>query len=145
MADSTLDPDNMPVPDRQLGKGHGTGALGTSDTSDTGSDIVGGIGLSPFDGDADDVNSGMVGSSDDPHGGAGSDFGDPNLESDSDSSGTGERAAAGRDSTAVDDPEVGVDQIILAGEGGTADGLDEAELADIDPVHDKPGRAKQDR
>ena len=34
---STLDPDNFPsAPDRVLGRGHGTGALGPSDTSDSG-------------------------------------------------------------------------------------------------------------
>jgi hypothetical protein len=38
---STLDPDNFPEsPDRSLGKGHGTDALGPSDISDTGSDVV---------------------------------------------------------------------------------------------------------
>lgn len=36
---STLDPDNFPdPPDRKLGTGHGTGALGPSDSSDSGSD-----------------------------------------------------------------------------------------------------------
>lgn len=42
MVGSTLNPDNFPaVPDRVLGRGHGTGALGPSDTSDSGSDITG--------------------------------------------------------------------------------------------------------
>ena len=43
MASSTLDPDNIPEPDRQLSKGHGTRALGPSDTSDSGSDVQGGL------------------------------------------------------------------------------------------------------
>lgn len=38
MATSTLDPDNIPEPDRRLGKGHGTVSLGPSDTSDIDSD-----------------------------------------------------------------------------------------------------------
>lgn len=42
MADSTLDPDNLPAgADRILGSGHGTRALGPSDNSDSGSDMVG--------------------------------------------------------------------------------------------------------
>ncbi|SHN38250.1 hypothetical protein SAMN05192549_10984 [Duganella sacchari] len=42
MADSTLDPDNIPAgTDRILGKGHGTRALGPSDNSDSGSDVTG--------------------------------------------------------------------------------------------------------
>ena len=43
---STLDPDNFPeAPDRTLGVGHGTGALGPSDSSDSGSDLVGASGM----------------------------------------------------------------------------------------------------
>ncbi len=43
---STLDPDNFPdPPDRSLGTGHGTGALGPSDSSDSGSDLIGAAGL----------------------------------------------------------------------------------------------------
>ena len=39
---STLDPDNMPVePDRELRKGHGTGALGPLDYSYSGSSLLG--------------------------------------------------------------------------------------------------------
>lgn len=42
MADSTLDPDNIPAgADRVLGRGHGTRALGPSDNSDSGSDVSG--------------------------------------------------------------------------------------------------------
>jgi hypothetical protein len=43
---STLDPDNFPgAPDRSLGKGHGVDALGPSDVTDSGSDVVGGPGF----------------------------------------------------------------------------------------------------
>ena len=49
---STLDPDNFPErPDRSLGRGHGVDALGPSDISDSGSDVVGGPG---FAGNLDD-------------------------------------------------------------------------------------------
>jgi hypothetical protein len=42
MADSTLDPDNIPVgSDRTLGSGHDKRSLGPSDTSDSGSDLTG--------------------------------------------------------------------------------------------------------
>ena len=44
MSTSSLDPDLIPGKDRQLGKGHGTGALGPSDLSDSGSDAIGGPG-----------------------------------------------------------------------------------------------------
>jgi hypothetical protein len=80
-------------------KGHGTGALGPSDSTDSGSDIVGGPGLNRDDGlplqrgttSDPDVDSSPTN--------AGADLGDANLDSDSDRYGTGERAAAGRDST----------------------------------------------
>jgi len=81
---STLDPDNLPAPkDRELGKGHGTGALGPSDSSDSGSDMQGG---SPGDGDAE-------------------------LDSDTDAGGTGERASVGRDSPAPDGGDIDVDHV----------------------------------
>lgn len=77
MSESTLDPDNVPVGnDRSLGKGHGTGALGPSDSSDSGSDVQGGA----------------------PGHRAGPELGDPGLESDSDAEGTGERGGVGLDS-----------------------------------------------
>jgi hypothetical protein len=91
MASSTIEHDDVTPPTRT--KGHGTAALGPSDSSDSGSDIVGGPGL-----------TGGRGST------AGPDIGDANLDSDSDRNGTGERAAAGRDSTPPTDT-------VLRGEG----------------------------
>lgn len=83
---STLDPDNFPtLPDRSLGQGHGTGALGPSDSSDSGSDVSGG--------------------------GAGAELGDADLDSDTDSRGTGERAAVGRDTTEKDGADIDVDHV----------------------------------
>ena len=109
---STLDPDNFPeAPDRTLGIGHGTGALGPSDTSDSGSDLIGAAGLAGEDvldfdtGTTSDLEAGSAG------GTAGPDVGDANLDSDSDSGGTGERAAAGRDSVARDGADIDVDRI----------------------------------
>jgi hypothetical protein len=109
---STLDPDNFPdPPDRKLGSGHGTGALGPSDSSDSGSDLVGAAGLAgeemlDFDtGTTSDLEAGHAG------GTAGPDVGDADLDSDSDSGGTGERAAAGRDSVVRDGADIDVDRI----------------------------------
>lgn len=112
MATSTLDPDNLPLGnDRVLGRGHGTGALGPSDSSDSGSDLFGAPGL------ARQVQTGLVtGANDDPEDGtagctAGPDVGDANLDSDSDAGGTGERAAAGRDAVIPDGADIDVDHI----------------------------------
>ena len=109
---STLDPDNFPdPPDRTLGIGHGTGALGPSDTSDSGSDLIGAAGLAGADmldfdsGTTSDLEASSAG------GTAGPDVGDANLDSDSDSGGTGERAAAGRDTVARDGADIDVDHI----------------------------------
>jgi hypothetical protein len=112
---STLDPDNFPeAPDRSLGKGHGIGALGPSDTSDSGSDVMGGPGLGDdiddemldFDrGNTSDLEAGRAGDT------AGPDVGDANFSSDSDAGGTGERATAGRDATARDGADIDTDHI----------------------------------
>jgi hypothetical protein len=113
---STLDPDNFPEsPDRSLGKGHGTDALGPSDTSDTGSDVAGGPGLA-IGLDKDDIIDLEGGTTSDLEqsqagGQAGPDVGDANLDSDSDSGGTGERAAAGRDTVARDGGDIDADHI----------------------------------
>ena len=113
---STLDPDNFPeAPDRTLGTGHGIGALGPSDSSDSGSDVVGGPGLVQGQDDKLDLGSGTTSDLEAGSAGgtAGPDLGDADLDSDSDSdsSGTGERAAAGRDSVARDGADIDVDHI----------------------------------
>ena len=85
-------------------KGHGTGALGPSDSTDSGSDIVGGPGLNHDDGLP--LQRGTTSDPDQDRNGAtaGPDIGDADLDSDSDRYGTGERGAAGRDSTeAIDE------------------------------------------
>ena len=111
MADSTLDPDFLTGGrDRSLGRGHGTDALGPSDLSDTGSDLQGpglarDVGLGMEEGTTSDPDSSLAGGS------AGPDVGDANLDSDSDSGGTGERAAAGRDSIEADGDDIDVDQV----------------------------------
>jgi hypothetical protein len=91
------------------GKGHGTDALGPSDSSDTGSDITGGPGIAPDEatldrprGTTSDLDRTRRRKT------AGPDIGDENLDSDSDSTGTGERAAAGRDAPPPTDEDLGV-------------------------------------
>jgi hypothetical protein len=117
---STLDPDNMPRGrDRRWGRGHGSGALGPSDASDSGSDLLGGSGL------ADQVDPGLArGYGNAVEGGpggetAGPDIGDADLDSDSDTGGTGERAAAGRDTVAPDGSDINVDHVESLGEPGS--------------------------
>ena len=118
MSSSTLNPDNLPAGrDRRIGRGHGTEALGPSDSSDTGSDLVGAHGL------AHDVDRfGLErGTNEDPDESraadtGGPDVGDGNLDSDSDAEGSGERAAAGRDTPAADSRDIDVDHIEEDGE-----------------------------
>ena len=117
MANSTLEQTGEEAP--VLGRGHGTIALGPSDSSDSGSDVVGGPGL------ARDLGL-ETGATSDPEGGvtggtAGPDIGDADLDSDTDSRGTGERAAAGRDATVRDGQDIGVDRIVDGSEIGVTD------------------------
>ena len=111
MADSTLDPDYLAGrSDRSLGRGHGTDALGPSDLSDTGSDmqgvgLSGDVGLDMDEGTTSDPERSTAGGS------AGPDVGDANLDSDTDSGGTGERASAGRDSVEADGDDIDIDQV----------------------------------
>ena len=97
MARSTLNTTGESNP--RVRKGHGTRALGPSDSTDSGSDITGGPGLNRDDGLP--LQRGTTSDPDvDPRGAtAGPDIGDADLDSDSDRHGTGERGAAGRDST----------------------------------------------
>jgi hypothetical protein len=116
--------------------GTGTGALGPSDTSDSGSDIVGGDGAV----DADDLDL-TSGTNHDVRRapGAGADIGDANLDSDSDSSGTGERAEAGRDILRREAPDIAPDHVEGTDEIVTdvdALGIDDGELDVAEPQDD---------
>ncbi|WP_241673281.1 hypothetical protein [Lacisediminimonas profundi] len=130
MADSTLDPANFGRPDRKLGSGHGTRALGPSDISDSGSDIMGSAGLAH-----DELIALDTGTNSDPESGsaahtAGPDIGDADLSSDSDSSGTGEHATAGRDTVARAGSDIGFDEIQNIADLRLEEDISEA--ADID-------------
>lgn len=132
MATSPLDPSNLSGRrDRSLGRGHGTRALGPSDSSDTGSDIVGAPGLAgQVDGFG--IDRGNTNESEESSAGntAGPDVGDANLDSDSDRSGTGETAAASRDAVAADGSDIDADHI-EALPLDELEALDEAGLGDI--------------
>ncbi len=96
MSSSTLDLTGEEAP--VTGLGHGTAALGPSDSSDSGSDVVGGPGMD--EGLSDDQ------AREAPykvHGNAGRDLGDVDLSSDTDRYGTGERSSAGVESPAAFD------------------------------------------
>lgn len=99
-----------------MGLGHGTEALGPSDSSDSGSDVVGAHGLA-HDVDRFGLERGNNEDPDEsrPAATGGPDVGDGNLDSDSDRFGTGETAAAGRD-TPGDAQDIGTDRIIGASE-----------------------------
>ena len=117
------------VPQRP--EGTGTDRLGPSDSSDSGSDIVG------ADGAVDTDELGLSAEDVRRERGAGADIGDANLDSDTDASGTGERAEAGRDTLRREAPDVAPDHI----EGGSADALlDEGENTTGAPEPERPRR-----
>lgn len=119
-------------------KGHGTEALGPGDTSDTGSDVVGGpglneelkqgIGLGLDQGTTSDPD---VSYEDEPN--AGPDVGDTNLDSDSVASGSGERATVGRDAFHEAGSDIDTDRIERITEvGGVAGPPEEGSGSTLD-------------
>ena len=99
--------------DRVMGSGHGTSALGPSDTSDSGSDITGAPGL--IEGDVIGLDRGTNEDADTTRGPfhtAGPSIGDSDLDSDSDSVGTGEHMTAGRDPQARANGDILPDNIV---------------------------------
>lgn len=112
MAAGSLHPDNItPGPDRRVPPGHGIDMLGPSDTSDSGSDLKGAPGLAQqVDGFGLDRNP-MDLEESTAHCTAGPDVGDAELDSDSDSGGTGERKAAVRDTVSPDGSDIAPDKI----------------------------------
>ena len=126
MPASTLDVDESTPPVTH--KGHGTDALGPSDSSDSGSDLQG-PGLYEIDADVTGLDRGT--NEDMPHGGgAGRDLGDANLDSDTDAGGTGERAAAGRDIDNEPGSDIAPDRLLGSGVPIPADALDRIEVED---------------
>jgi hypothetical protein len=106
MANSTLIPTGEEAP--EVNKGHGTGALGPSDSSDSGSDVHGAK-RHEFDVDSPLDNHAL-------------ELGEDELGSDSDRHGTGDRAAADGDSTTVSNDDLLPDE----SEGLAAEDFDES-------------------
>lgn len=130
MSSSTLDLDGDEAP--VTGLGHGTAALGPSDSSDSGSDVVGGPGMD--EGLSDDQTRQMPMTL---HQGAGRDFGDIGLQSDSDREGTGERGSSGMDTTPVDQ------QLSVRSESDLFDDPDATALSDINDESSDPDVAAE--
>ena len=128
MATSTLDPDNIPEPDRSLGKGHGTDALGPSDISDTGSDVQPGVRA------VEEPDIGLdKGTTEDP------DSRNVSVSGDSDAVGTGERASAGRDSDLELGADIDVDRIDYIDPGDNPD----LEAPDVPAPRERSGHRPQ--
>ncbi|MGF6770733.1 hypothetical protein P3T18_003212 [Paraburkholderia sp. GAS199] len=105
---STLNPDEEPQ--QQVKQTSGTtGALGPSDSSDSGSDVAGAK-RHEFDVDTELDNHAL-------------ETGDSELGSDTDRYGTGERAAADGDSTLIEDADIEPDRVINPADDD--DGLDD--------------------
>jgi hypothetical protein len=122
MAGSTLDPDLIPEPDRQLGKGHGNNALGPGDISDTSSDVQGGVraieeNVLPLDrGTNEDSDSHNI----------------QVTHENPDSSGTGESSTAGRNADVDLAGDIEVDRIDAVNPDQDADVEEKQE--DIPPM-----------
>ena len=144
MSGSTLDLTGEEDP--VVGLGHGTGALGPSDSSDSGSDIVGGPGMD--EGLSDEMSREMPMTT---RSSAGRDIGATDLDSDSDSVGTGERGSSGVDSevpldqalTIVDEPgseaddaDLGDPDLLAVADSSTEEGGDDADADDLDEAAD---------
>ena len=101
---STLDPDNLPSSNNPEPSGRETGALGPSDSSDSGSDIAGAK-RHEFDKDTELDQHAL-------------ETGDAELASATDRTGTGERSAADGDSTLIDNADIEPDRIDTPEEPG---------------------------
>ena len=127
MARSTLNETGESKP--EVTKGHGTAALGPSDSSDSGSDITGNRGLNHDDGLPLARGTTSDPDEDGARADAGADIGDADLDSDSDRYGTGERGAAGRDSATP------VDQTFAEQDAGDIESDDQPE-AELEAIED---------
>jgi hypothetical protein len=117
--------------DRETRKGHGTSSLGPSDTSDSASDITGAPGV--IEGDVIGLDHGPYDDIDgSPTRTAGADIGDVDLDSDSDSVGTGEHMTAGREPVGRENRDVRPDHIERIPGGGRGEALLEADEEETD-------------
>jgi hypothetical protein len=116
---STLNPDEG-EPHIVKDTAHTTGALGPSDSSDSGSDVAGAK-RHDFDRDTELDNHAL-------------ETGDQELASDTDRAGTGERASADGDSTLSENSDINVDRVDDPFE------RDRDDLPDDDPDADESAR-----
>jgi hypothetical protein len=129
---NTLDPDKVSARARRSGfKGHDLRSIGPSDSSDSGSDLLG-------PGLIDDDLLGLDrGTSEDSEGGhlsardAGASLGDLGADDSSDRNGTGEHLTAGKEPDIRIGGDIAPDRIVGAEEVGLGGGLDQAEEAQL--------------
>lgn len=126
-----LDPDKAATRDDDRFKGHDLRSLGPSDSSDSGSDLLG-------PGLIDDDQLGLDrGTNEDSEGGrlAGNDpgasVGDLGADENSDRSGTGEHLTAGKEPDIRYANDIAPDRVVGAEEAGLGGGLDQAEEAQL--------------
>jgi hypothetical protein len=122
---SHLDPDDMSLEDTpKVPKGHDVRSLGPGDSSDTGADMIG-PGLIDDDqlgfdrGTSEDSEGGHVGDA-----GSGAAIGDRFLRTTTDSTGTGERATAGKEQDIRIANDIAPDRIVGPEEAGMT-GIDD--------------------
>jgi hypothetical protein len=127
-----LDPDKVSNPDRiRDPRGHDVRSLGPSDSSDSGSDMLG-PGLVDEDllgldrGTNEDSEGGHLSAYD-----AGASVGDLGADENSDSAGTGEHMAAGKEPDIREGGDIAPDRIVGPEEAGLGGGLDQAEEAQL--------------
>jgi hypothetical protein len=138
MPRNSLDPDRVPARARQAGHaGHDLRSLGPSDSSDSGSDLIG-------PGLIDDEQLGLDrGTNEDAEGGhlagsdAGASVGDLGADDTSDRYGTGEHLTAGKEPDIRVADDIAPDRIVGADEAGLGGGLDEAEEARLGVVDEE--------
>ncbi len=126
------DPDKLPARARDRGfKGHDLRSLGPSDSSDSGSDLLG-------PGLIDDDLLGLDrGTNEDSEGGhlagrdAGASVGDLGADGNSDRNGTGEHLTAGKEPDVRVGADIAPDRIVGPEEAGLGGGLDQAEEAQL--------------
>ncbi len=135
------DPDKLPARARDRGfKGHDLRSLGPSDSSDSGSDLLG-------PGLIDDDLLGLDrGTNEDSEGGhlaapdAGASLGDLGADSNSDRNGTGEHLTAGKEPDVRIGGDIAPDRIVGPEEAGLGGGLDQAEEARLDITDEELAR-----
>jgi len=132
MPHRNLDPDQLSA-DAQRGgfTGHDARSIGPSDSSDSGSDL---IGPGMIDDDMLNLDRGTNEDSEAGHW-AGSDpgagIGDLGADSNSDRYGTGEHMTAGKEPDIRIGGDIAPDRIVTAEEAGLGGGLDQAEEAQL--------------